>query len=64
MRKIERTEPETRTGRIEQACNRYGVGKNTMRMLAKEANAVVRIGRTYLINYAKVDAYVDSLSGE
>ena len=64
MRKIERMEPEARTGRIEQACLRYGVGKNTMRKIAEDAGAVVRIGKTYLVNYAKVDLYMDSLSGE
>lgn len=30
MRKMERTSPEVKTGRIEQACERYGVGKNSI----------------------------------
>lgn len=64
MNKIERMEPEARTGRIEQACLRYGVGKNTMRKVAEDAQAVIRIGKSYLINYSKVDAYMDSMSGE
>ena len=64
MRKIERMEPEARTGRIEQACLRYGLGKNTMRTVAEDAQAVIRIGKSYLINYSKVDAYMDSMSGE
>lgn len=64
MRKIERMEPEARTGRIEQACLRYGLGKNTMRKVAEDAQAVIRIGKSYLINYSKVDAYMDSMSGE
>ncbi len=55
---------DARTGRIEQACARYGVGRNTMRQIAEQAGAVVRIGRNYLINFHKVDAYMDSLSGE
>ncbi len=55
---------DARTGRIEQACARYGVGRNTMRQIAEQAGAVVRIGRNYLINFQKVDAYMDSLSGE
>lgn len=53
-----------KTGRIEQACQRYGVGRNTMRQIAKDANAVVRIGRNYLIDFLKVDRYLDSISGE
>lgn len=64
MRKIERMEPEARTGRIEQACLRYGLGKNTMRKVAEDAQAVIRIGKSYLVNYSKVDAYMDSMSGE
>ena len=52
-----------KTGRIEQACARYGVGRNTMRNIAKEADAEVKIGKCYLINFSKVDDYMDSLSG-
>lgn len=55
---------DARTGRIEQACARYGVGRNTMRQIAEQAGAVIKIGRNYLINFQKVDAYMDSLSGE
>lgn len=62
MRKIERNEPEMRTGKLEQACMRYGLGKNTMRKVADEAGAVVRIGKCYLVNFSKVDAYMDSIS--
>lgn len=53
-----------KTGRIEQACQRYGVGRNTMRQIAEDANAVIRIGRNYLIDFPKVDKYMDALSGE
>lgn len=53
---------EQKCGKIEQACMRYGVGKNTMRKIADEANAVIRIGKCYLINFTKVDEYMDSLS--
>lgn len=55
---------EHKTGRINDACARYGVGIGTMRKIAEDAGAVVRIGRTYLINFTKVDAYMDMLSGE
>lgn len=55
---------DARTGRIDQACARYGVGRNTMRQIAEQAGAVIKIGRNYLINFQKVDAYMDSLSGE
>ncbi|MGN8948887.1 DUF6462 family protein [Candidatus Merdisoma sp. HCP28S3_D10] len=63
LRKTE-CEMNCKTGRISDACIRYGVGITSMRNIAREAGAVVRIGRSYLINYSRVDAYMDSLSGE
>lgn len=62
MRKMERTSPEVKTGRIEQACERYGIGKSSMRQVAEDAEAVIRIGKSYLINFTKVDAYMDRIS--
>ena len=53
-----------KTIKIEPACMRYGVGKNTMRKIAEDAGAVVRIGKSYLIKGSKVDMYMDALSGE
>lgn len=54
---------DPKTGRMEEACNRYGLGRNRMREVAEACGAVIRIGNCYLINYTKVDAYMDSLSG-
>ena len=54
--------PVAATGRIHDACLRYGVGVSTMRRLAAEANAVIRIGRIYLVNYEKMDDYMKSIS--
>lgn len=62
MKKLDRLEPNSHTGKIEQACLRYGLGKNTMRKVAEDAEAIIRIGKCLLINYSKVDAYMDSLS--
>ncbi len=56
------TQSEIKTGRIEQACARYGLGRNTMRKVADDADAVIRIGKCYLINFSKVDDYMDSIS--
>lgn len=53
---------EIKTGRIEDACSRYRVGNHTMRQIAKDAEAVIRIGKCYLINFTKVDEYMDSIS--
>ncbi len=51
-----------RTGGIDDACARYGLGKVSMRKVAEDAGAIVRIGRRWLVNYAKVDLYMDSIS--
>lgn len=53
---------EKKTGRIDEACFRYGVGRNSMRDIASKAEAVIKIGGTYLINFTKVDDYMDSIS--
>ena len=50
--------PEIKTGKIEQACARYGLGRNTMRKVAGEAGAEIKIGKCYLINFSKVDAVI------
>lgn len=60
---IKKEIPQVKTTKIEIACMRYGVGKNTMRKIAEDAGAVVRVGRSYLINVSKVDTYMDLLSG-
>ena len=51
-----------KAGRIEQACSRYGLGRNTMRKVAGEAGAEIKVGKCYLINFSKVDAYLDAIS--
>ena len=33
-----------KTGRIDQSCERYGVGRSKMRRIAEESGAVVRVG--------------------
>ena len=62
MKKMERINPEIKTGRLEQACIRYSIGHNAMRQVAEDAGAVIRIGKSYLINFTKVDVYMDSIS--
>ncbi|MDD6411748.1 DUF6462 family protein [Oliverpabstia intestinalis] len=62
MRKFDQKKPDIKTGKIQQACVRYGLGATTMRKLAEEAGAVVRIGKCYLVNFSKVDEYMDRMS--
>ena len=49
---------EVVTSDITEACARYGLGKPTMRRVAEDAGAVVRIGRRYLIHLGKMDEYM------
>lgn len=44
---------EMKAGKIDRACQRYDLGRNTMRRIAEAAGAVIRIGRIYLINFQK-----------
>lgn len=54
---------DAKTISLPEACARYGLGKNTMRRVAEDSNAVVRIGKRYLINRSRVDLYMDAISG-
>ena len=51
-----------KTTRIPEACARYGLGEGTMRKVAEDANAIIRIGRVMLVNCSKIDKYMDGLS--
>ena len=53
---------EVKTGDVAEACARYGLGKTSMRRVAEDAGAIVRIGKRYLINFTRVDLYMDSIS--
>ena len=63
-KRIQNDSSEVKSGRLEQACARYGLVKHSMRNVAESAGAVIRVGRSYLINYTLVDTYLDHLSGE
>lgn len=62
--KRERVETEIKTGRVPEAMKRYGLGRNAVRDAAVAAGAVIKLGRSYLINFDRMDAYMDSLSGK
>ena len=62
LRKKNVNDVEMMTGGIEEACARYGLGKQSMRRVAEDAGAVIRIGKRYLVNFAKVDRYMNSIS--
>lgn len=54
--------PEVKTGSIDDACARYALGRPTMRKVAEDANATIRIGRRVVLNFSKIDAYMDAIS--
>lgn len=56
------SEREVKTGGIEEACARYGLGKSSMRKVAEDAHAIIRIGKRYLVNFGKVDLYMNTIS--
>ncbi len=63
MRNV-RIEPGIKTGKLDQACQRYNLGRNYMRQVAEDAGAVIRVGKSLLINFDKVDAYMDAISNK
>lgn len=63
LKRTQYVEKEIKLGRITDACQRYSLGKSSMRKIAEEAGAVVRIGRCYLIDFTKMDNYIDELIG-
>ncbi len=59
-----RVEPEIKTGKLDQACQRYNLGRNYMRQVAEDAGAVIRVGKSLLINFDKVDKYMDAMTNK
>ncbi len=51
-----------KTGRIEDACARYGLGRGLMRKTAADAGAIIRVGSCLLYNFTLLDQYFDALS--
>lgn len=47
---------------LPEACARYGLGKASLRKVAEDASAVVRVGKRYLVNVHRLDLYMDSIS--
>ena len=64
MRKRQPVEVEPKSGRMEESCKRYGLGRSAMREAADKAGAVVKVGRSYLINFDVMDKYIDDLTGK
>ncbi len=61
---IRNNDVEQKSGTLEQAGMRYGFGRNSMRKIAEDAHAIVKIGKSVRVNFTILDRYIDSLSGE
>ena len=59
----ERVQTEQKTGRIDEAMQRYGLGRDLTKKTADAAGAIIKIGRTTLINYTVMDQYMDEQTG-
>lgn len=55
---------EQKSGTLEQAGLRYGFGRNSMRKIAEDAGAIIKIGKCVRINFSILDKYMDALSGK
>lgn len=55
---------EQKSGTLEQAGMRYGFGRNSMRKIAEDAKAIIKIGKSIRVNFTILDKYMDTLSGE
>lgn len=55
---------EQKSGTLEQAGMRYGFGRNSMRKIAEDAGAIIKIGKSVRVNFTILDRYMDALSGE
>lgn len=53
-----------KTGRLEEGVQRYGLGRDTLRQTVIKAGAAIKIGKCFLINFDKMDQYMDKLTGE
>ena len=58
------TDIDQKSGTLEQAGMRYGFGRNSMRKIAEDAGAIIKIGKCVRVNFTIMDKYLDSLSGE
>ena len=63
MRALRKNESvEQKCGTLEQAGFRYGFGRNTMRKIAEEAGAVIKIGKCVRVNFTVMDKYIDDMT--
>ena len=60
MKKTSYTDQITKLATIEQAKDRYKLGRYALMRCASDVGAIIRFGRNIRINIERMDAYVDS----
>jgi len=55
---------EQKSGTREQAGMRHGFGRNSMRKIAEDAGAIIKIVKSVRVNFTILDKDIDALSGE
>lgn len=59
-RKVTENNNDVMYGDIKSACARYSLGLNSIRKLATQCNAVVKVGARTLYNFRRIDDFLDS----
>ena len=54
--------PTAKSGDINDARARYGMGRNAVETIAEKCGAKFRVGRLVRYNFSKMDAYIDELT--
>ena len=52
---IKSNDVEQKSGTLEQAGMRYGFGRNSMRKIAEDAHAIIKIGKSVRVNFTIMD---------
>lgn len=52
-----------KTMRVPEAQRRYGLGRENIKKLAKECGAVVKVGRSFLVNVERMDRFMEDHCG-
>lgn len=61
--KRKQKEVPVKYGRIAEAQARYSLGRETVKKVAKDAGATVKVGKALLFDFEKLDTYLESMRG-
>ena len=63
MNKLREVHPEAKLLTREAACARYSLSWNTISRIAKDAGAVIHVGRAVRLDRNLLDSYFESIAG-